>query len=391
MHKLCLPEGLDAEQFLHTYWQKQPLMMRGALPGFSSPLDPSELAGLACEAEIESRIVLQQAGEPAWVLRQGPFDEAAFDALPETHWTLLVQDVDKFIPEVADVLDPFRFLPDWRVDDVMISYAVDQGSVGPHAADYDVFLIQAAGRRRWQVRHRPTSDADLVPGLDLRILSRFEAEETWVLDPGDLLYLPPGVAHWGVAEGSGCMTYSVGFRAPTLRELVGAYCEDLVQRSVSAERYRDGELHPARARAEISSDVLSGLDALLSLALKDEPAQRHRWFGRFITEPKPHLLAQPPHERLDGRTLYSLLQERALLLRNGLSRMAFIRGMAGHDYLYVNGEELAFPSDRGGFLEALTQQRRLHFGYLAGWLEQSECLGLLTDLYNLGYLYFEHE
>ncbi len=391
MSKLVLPEALDLERFLHTYWQKKPLLMRGALPGFVSPLEPGELAGLACEEEVESRIVLQQTGDPAWVVRHGPFREADFDALPETHWTLLVQDVDKLIPEVADLLEPFRFLPDWRVDDIMISYAADQGSVGPHADDYDVFLIQGAGRRRWQLHHRPTSDADLIPGLDLRILARFEPEETWALEPGDLLYLPPGVAHWGVAEGSGCMTYSVGFRAPTLREMACAYCEDLLQRSVSAERYRDGELRPARASAEIAPDVLQGIDALLDRALRDDPAQRHRWLGRYITEPKPRLVVEPPDQRFDARTLYTLLQERALIVRNGLSRMAFIRGVAGRDYLYVNGEELAFPSDRGGFLEALTQQRRLHFGYLAGWLEQGECLELLTELYNRGHLHFEHE
>ncbi len=391
MLKLRLPEDLDPERFLHTYWQKKPLLIRGALPGFVSPLEPGELAGLACEEEPESRIVLQQAGDPAWVLRHGPFTEADFEALPETHWTLLVQDVDKLIPEVADLLEPFRFLPDWRVDDVMISYAADQGSVGPHTDDYDVFLIQGAGRRRWQIHHRPTSDADLMPGLDLRILSDFEAAEEWVLVPGDLLYLPPGVAHWGLAQGAGCMTYSVGFRAPTLRELAGAYCEDLIQRSVPSQRYRDAELHPTRTSAEISAGVLTEIRGLLDRSLTDSPAERDRWFGRFITEPKPRLLVQPAEEPLDARTLYTLLQERALLLRNGLSRMAFIRGSEGRDYLYVNGEELPFPSDQSGFLEILTQQRRLHFGYLADWLARGECLGLLTELYNRGHLHFDEE
>jgi 50S ribosomal protein L16 3-hydroxylase len=387
MYRLVFPEGLGPEEFLRSYWQKRPLLMPAALPGWTPPLGPEELAGLACEDGVESRIVLAQEREPPWLLRHGPFREADFDTLPERRWTLLVQDVDKFVPEVAELLEAFRFLPDWRVDDIMISYAADGGSVGPHRDEYDVFLVQGAGRRRWSIHQHPAADDELLPGLDLRILARFEADEEWVLEPGDLIYLPPGVAHWGLAEGEGCMTYSVGFRAPTLNELVTAYCDDLVRRTVGDERYRDADdLTPVRDPAEISPQALRHLSDLLDRALSDQPEERDRWAGRFFTEPKPHLQVEPRDQPLEPRALHVAFERHGLLIRNGLSRLAFVRGRHGKDYLYANGEELGVPSRVSGLLEALSHHRRLHFGYLAGWLDQPGALQLLTELYNRGHL-----
>jgi len=389
MHKLLFPEGIDAGSFLQAYWQKRPLLMRAALPGWEPPLSPEELAGLACEEGVESRIVVEQSQDPRWLLRHGPFTEADFAELPDRRWTLLVQDVDKLVPNVADLLETFRFLPDWRVDDIMISYAVDGGSVGPHRDEYDVFLIQGAGRRRWEIHRRPATDDELLPGLDLRILSRFEADDEWVLGPGDLLYLPPGVAHRGQAEGDGCMTYSVGFRSPTLSELVTTYCDDLILRSVGNSHYRDPEgLAPARDPAEITPQALAHIGTLLDRALGDDRETRDRWIGRYLTEPKPHLQVDSPEEPLDPRELHIAFERRGLLVRNGLSRLAFIRGHGDTDYLYVNGEEFPLPSHLGGFLEALAHHRRLHFGYLSTWLARNTALDLLAELYNRGHLGF---
>jgi len=191
--------GLTPERFLAEYWQKRPLLVRQAIPGFKSPLSADELAGLACEPEVESRLILEKGGSRPWQLEHGPFEEERFATLPESHWTLLVQRVNHWVPAVADLLDHFAFLPSWRLDDIMISYAADQGSVGPHTDQYDVFLLQGAGRRRWQIDASVTDESPLLDHPDLRILAQFHATDEWVLEPGDLLYLPPGLAHYGVA------------------------------------------------------------------------------------------------------------------------------------------------------------------------------------------------
>ncbi len=243
MMQLKFPNGLTTDTFLSRFWQQRPLLMPGGLAEYHCPLSAEELAGLACEEEIESRIVLEKGGNKPWEGRSGPFSEEDFAALPESHWTLLVQDVDKHIEEMADLLEPFRFIPDWRLDDIMISYAVDQGSVGPHIDDYDVFLIQVEGERRWLVDSQPGEESNHIPGLDLRILPEITPDNEWLMKPGDVLYLPPNIPHWGVAEGDGCMTCSVGFRTPSHQEIAAAWFDDLIQQ-VPPGRYRDGSLQP---------------------------------------------------------------------------------------------------------------------------------------------------
>lgn len=195
---------ISRERFLDEYWQKRPALLRQALPREVLALPPDELAGLACEPEVESRLV-RQTGETDWALRHGPFDAEDFVDLPPSHWTLLVQDVDKHLPEVATLLEAFDFVPDWRLDDIMISYAVDGGGVGPHTDNYDVFLVQAAGTRRWRLSHREFTEKDLLDSCPLRVLREFPVDEDWLLEPGDVLYLPPKVGHWGTAVGE-CMT-----------------------------------------------------------------------------------------------------------------------------------------------------------------------------------------
>ena len=190
---------MAAEDFLRDYWQKKPLLIRQAFPDYENPLSPDELAGLALEEEVESRIVLTQGKSP-WELRRGPFAEDDFKTLPERDWTLLVQAVDQFVPDIADLISAFSFLPSWRVDDVMVSYAAPGGSVGPHFDNYDVFLLQTHGRRRWKIGQTCSPASPLLEHPDLRILENFEQQQEWVLEPGDMLYIPPGVAHYGIAE-----------------------------------------------------------------------------------------------------------------------------------------------------------------------------------------------
>ncbi|HKO95018.1 MAG TPA: cupin domain-containing protein [Polyangiaceae bacterium] len=279
---------LTAQQFLERHWQKSPLLLPAALPGFRSPLSADELAGLACEPEVESRLVLGSR-ETSWQLEHGPFEEERLRSLPPRDWTLLVQDVDKWLPELAPLLEPFRCIPDWRIDDIMVSFAAPGGSVGPHTDQYDVFLLQAQGRRRWQLSEH--FDPALEPGIDLKILQHFSAEREIVVEPGDLLYLPPGVAHFGVALDE-CMTFSIGFRAPDQRELLLALAQELLER---ARPTRFGD--PGRSVAEdpglIGATDLKALRELVRAGLALDDRELDRFLGRYLTRGKPNLEAEP--------------------------------------------------------------------------------------------------
>ncbi|RZA23956.1 MAG: cupin domain-containing protein, partial [Proteobacteria bacterium] len=275
--------GLTAAEFLRDYWQKKPLLVRHAFTDFENPLSADELAGLALEEEVESRIVIEHGAQP-WEMRRGPFAEDEFSKLPETEWTLLVQAVDQFVPEVAELLEHFRFLPSWRIDDVMISFAAPGGGVGPHFDNYDVFLLQGQGKRNWKVGQMCDSQSPLLDHPDLRILADFQQSEEWTLEPGDMLYLPPRLAHCGVAVDD-CMTYSVGFRAPSAAEVLTHFTDFLSQFLPDEERYSDADAVPAVDPHQIQHDALDRLKRLLAEHMSDERLLL-TWFGQFMTEPR---------------------------------------------------------------------------------------------------------
>ncbi|MES9894120.1 MAG: cupin domain-containing protein [Candidatus Thiodiazotropha endolucinida] len=390
MQNLHFPNGLNAEKFLAEYWQRKPLLFRNPLADYQCDLEADELAGMACEEAIESRLVLEKHGATPWEARYGPFDEDDFSGLPDSHWTLLVQDVDKHLPEIAKLLDYFRFIPDWRLDDVMVSYAVDQGSVGPHIDDYDVFLFQAKGKRRWKIHSRPVSEDEFIPDLDLRILPEFEADQEWLLEPGDMLYLPPNVAHWGIAEGE-CMTCSVGFRAPTLHEMATAWFQAALESRMPPQRYRDPPLKPQSAPGEILPPSLYEFKAMLEECIK-HGQENDRWFGRFVTEAKEHLQIYPRTEKLTDKAFHNRFREQAVIHRHSYARMAFSRSEHDdYDTLFVNGQHYTLPSDSGDFLPVVTHYQVLHFGYLQEWLEQPVYLSLLCRLYNDGHIQFKDD
>ncbi|MCF5105124.1 cupin domain-containing protein, partial [Pseudomonas proteolytica] len=316
---LQLLGGITAREFLRDYWQKKPLLIRQAIPDFESPIDADELAGLALEEEVESRLVIEH-GERPWELRRGPFAEDAFSTLPEREWTLLVQAVDQFVPEVAELLEQFRFLPSWRIDDVMISFAAPGGSVGPHFDNYDVFLLQAQGKRNWKIGQMCSSESPLLQHADLRILAEFEESAEWVLEPGDMLYLPPRLAHFGIAEDD-CMTYSVGFRAPSAAEVLTHFTDFLSQYLTDEERYTDADAQPVSDPHQIQSDALDRLKSLLAEHMSDE-RMLLTWFGQFMTEPRyPELVAGP--EELAQDEVISSLEDGAVLIRNPSARLAW--------------------------------------------------------------------
>lgn len=385
---LTLLGGLCPAEFLHRHWHKEPLLVRGALPGYRSPVAPDELAGLACEEEVESRLILEKDGARPWQLERGPFPEERFARLPPTHWTLLVQEINKHVPEFALLQDAFGFIPNWRLDDVMVSYAPPFGTVGPHADNYDVFLIQGLGRRRWQINRRPPGPEDLIPGLDLRIMRHFETEDEWVLEPGDMLYLPPGVAHWGVAL-EDCMTISVGFRAPTEQEVLAAWAADVVAGLDPERFYSDPELTPAAHPGLLSSEARAHIRALLRTLVADEAAM-DRWFGRFITDVRPGHFVPEPERPVDAAGLRRLLKRHGELWRSEYCRWACYRD-GEVVRLFVAGDEHTLPAAAEPALTLLAGTRRFDTGDIAALLERPGILELMVELYNGGCLYFPDE
>lgn len=337
------PLGMPPARFLRDYWQKHPLLVRGAFAGRRCPLTPEDLAGLSCEELSLSRLVAHEPAADRWSVRTGPFDDADFAALPPTHWTLLVQDVDKWDADVAALLGDFAFLPSWRVDDVMVSYAVDGGSVGAHVDQYDVFLIQGMGRRRWRIDTDPAAPTAFRDDVELKLLRSFAPTHDWLLEPGDLLYLPPGVPHHGIAEGA-CLTLSVGMRAPSVGELVTDLADTIGERLPEDLRYTDPDLAPARRAGEIDDDAIARLhEALTPLRELDEAGLRD-WFGRFITRYRSTHLPIPPDRPLDETRLRRELDAGATLSRNPWSRMAWqARGRTAAT-LYAAGEPFACPA-----------------------------------------------
>jgi 50S ribosomal protein L16 3-hydroxylase len=262
-------QNLDLDVFLNEYWQKKPCLIRQAFQYFESPISPEELAGLACEKEVHSRLVLEKGGSKPWQLKYGPFEESDFLALPETHYSLLVSECEKWVPEFADLIEQFRFIPNWRIDDLMVSYAPPGGSVGPHNDEYDVFLLQAEGHRHWQYSDKRVANSDLIPDTDLAILQTFEFDYEATLAPGDMLYLPPGVAHFGAAVDR-CLTYSIGFRAPTATEVLESVALEIDRAELGSKRYSDPQLETNRHPSEVTTFEMSQFKAMITTLL-DQP------------------------------------------------------------------------------------------------------------------------
>ena len=384
---LTLLGSITPRQFLAEYWQKKPLLVRNAFPGWQNPLEPDELAGLACEEEAESRIVLEREGKEHWVLRQGPFDEETFATLPKTRWTLLVQAVDQWVEEVQALLEPFRFIPDWRIDDVMVSYAPEGGSVGPHYDYYDVFLIQGLGQREWQVGPECGPDTPRREDTELRILADMPAEHRWVLEPGDMLYLPPRYAHWGVALND-CMTYSVGFRSVSHAELLDHITMEATAEIEEDQRYADPDLQAPENPGEIPRSAIGQLRSIIERYMLDDE-RLLQWFGQFVTEPKYPDQDLSPEETLEVEDLLDAIEAFGGIERHPACRLAFSTGDAGFSF-FANGFATQLHSAAEQALaRALCANKRLDETALAPFLQQPECTALLCELHNRGCLWFE--
>lgn len=318
------PLGMPPARFLRDYWQKRPLLVRNAFPDFQSPITPEDLAGLACEEAALSRVVVHDRKRDKWQLRTGPFEEAMFPAMGDRDWTLLVQDVDKWDMDVRGLLQHFRFLPAWRVDDIMVSFAAPGGSVGAHVDQYDVFLVQAHGHRRWQIDSRPGAPTDFRPDVELKLLQRFDADHDWVLAPGDMLYLPPNVPHHGVAEDP-CLTISVGMRAPSRAELMVDLAEELAAAVPEEARYGDPDLAPPSDPWEIDEAAFGRVRQALSRLTELDETELRRWFGRFISQYRSAGEITAPARPPRPGAVAASLEAGGLLLRHPHSRMAWAR------------------------------------------------------------------
>lgn len=353
------PLGMPPAQFLRDYWQKRPLLVRRAFPDFTAPLSPEDLAGLACEEQALSRLVQHDRASDSWSLRQGPFAEEEFPRLPRQDWTLLVQDVDKWDADVAALLTAFEFLPRWRIDDIMVSFAAPGGSVGAHVDQYDVFLLQGEGHRRWQIDARPNPPLEFRDDVELRLLQRFEPSHDWTLAPGDMLYLPPGVPHHGVAIDA-CLTFSIGMRAPAQSELLVDFAEYVAEQLPESGRFADPDLAPAAEPGEIDEAALGRVRSAMPWVrfegIEGAPqsddqdggsgagnafgSSLRTWFGRFITRYRSAGEVAGPPRPPSVAQIGTRLAAGALLHRHPFARMAWARA-GSHAELYVDGE--AYP------------------------------------------------
>ncbi len=345
MKKSTLLGGMTPQQFLHDYWHKKPLLIRQAIPGFQPLLSREALCAMATRDDVESRLVTHFGKH--WQLQSGPFPQ-----LPEFDkkgWTMLVQGVNLHEDTADALMQQFRFVPDARLDDLMISYATDGGGVGPHFDSYDVFLLQAHGQRRWRISAQ--KDLTLIEGMPLKILKNFKAEQEFVLEPGDMLYLPPHYAHDGVAVGE-CMTYSIGFRAPSFQELGEAFLQFMADSIELPGRYADPGLAPSKRPAEVGSEMISAISAeLAKIRFTEEDITL--FLGEYLSEPKPNVFFDAP---VRSMTLSKFAKK---AMKNGIVLSRKTRMLYRGKTVFVNGESFVAGQADKPSLVTLANRREL--------------------------------
>ena len=372
--RMQLLGGLSGEKFLSKFWQKKPLLVRNAITDFKGVVQAPELLALSLRHDIESRLVCRRRG--AWRVHQGPFSRTQIARLPKSGWTLLVQGLNLELPEADALLRRFRFLPYARLDDVMVSYAAAGGGVGPHFDSYDVFLLQGPGRRRWSVGKQ--RDPELDAKAPLRILTNFRPQEEWLLEPGDMLYLPPGWAHDGVAlEPS--FTYSIGFRAPSHQEVAREFLAFLQDHVAFDGTYADRGAKPQRRPAEVPKKMVQQA-AVVARRIRWRVRDVARFLGEYLSAPKPQTVFSRP------RTPRSPTRFAALCRARGMRLDLRTRMLFREREFFVNGEQVEPPGRLRRFLARLADERvlppgehlpqpllgLLHDWYLAGWLRIGE-------------------
>ncbi|WP_297486446.1 cupin domain-containing protein [Ferrovum sp.] len=364
--------GLTPDEFLSRHWHKSPLRVPQAVPDFLGLLTPAEIKRLATRPAVQARLILRQGKR--WVLRHGPFRPIDFKTLPDKNWTVLVQELNHWLPEGEALLQEFDFLPHARLDDLMVSYAVPGGGVGPHFDSYDVFLLQGFGTRRWGIAE--TEDLELLPDSDLKLLRRFSPQAQGDLEAGDMLYLPPHCAHDGVAL-SECFTYSIGFRAPTYQEWVEAFLDFLRDRLQVEGRYADPDLSLSAHPGEIPPALIAQVDRMLRQQVRWSHSLVAECVGRYLSEPKPHLFFEPAEEALTLEAFERRCLQQDLHL-DPRSQLLFFG-----KFFYFNGDRFELHGQGAAQMRRLADTRKLSAGVM-----DAELVGVLYDAWQAGWVEF---
>ena len=362
--------GLTARQFLAEYWQKKPLLIRNAFPGFRDFVSGEMLQSLAQQTDVQSRLISEREG--LWEVQQGPLTARDFKRVKRARWSLLVQGLEQWLPAGRDLLAQFNFIPHARLDDLMVSYAPQGGGIGPHFDSYDVFLLQGQGHKLWQISAQ--SDTALIPDAPLRILRRFKPEQEWILGPGDMLYLPPRYAHYGKALNA-CLTYSIGFRAPTHQELMTQFLVYLQDQVDIPGLYADPDLKLQAHPAQISSDMIDKVAAVIE-QVKFSREDVAQFLGGYLSEPKPHVYFDPPPRPLSQAKFVAAAAKRGLYL--ALQSQLLFYGAQ----LFMNGEAVRVTGATRTALITLADNRALP----APLQLPSGAWVVLYDWYQAGYL-----
>lgn len=369
-NKLTMLGGLTVNDFLRDYWQKKPLLIRQAFPRFNGLLNSRQLIDLACAEDVQARLVTQSRGK--FDLQHSPFEANDFDHLGKSKWTVLVQGVNHHLPEAAALLKHFSFIPHARLDDLMVSYAPKGGGVGPHFDPYDVFLLQGAGHRRWQISTQ--ADRTLIEGAPLRILKDFRVEQEWLLEAGDMLYLPPHCAHNGIAEDD-CMTYSIGFRTPAYQELAEQFLVYLQDRITVDGLYADPDLKAQKHPSEISAAMLHQVEQAIKPVRWDKQDIAN-FLGCYLSEPKSHIFFDTPEPRL------GLAKFKQALHKSGVALSLTSQMLCHVGWIFINGEAHRPPQSDYPWLRTLADDR-----VLPGQANVSaELITLLYQWYLDGYI-----
>lgn len=368
--------GLTPTEFLRDYWQKKPLLIRNAFPDFVAPLTVDEIFELARRDEAESRLIVNR--DSKWALHNGPVLKKHLNAAKNSLWTVLIQDTQHFSYEAHQLLAQFNFIPNARIDDLMVSYAIKGGGVGPHFDSYDVFLLQGEGERRWQISAQ--RDLSLVPDHPLKIMAKFEAEQEWIVKTGDMLYLPPGYAHQGVAK-TDCVTWSIGFRAPSAMEISHAFLDFLRDELSVLGQYSDGDLLPTEAPGGIDLAMQQRLANVLGHVTNasTRTSMLRRFAGRYFTEPKSHIYFDAPEAVMSAKSLSRKILARGVEL-DLKTRLLFVDAM-----FFINGEDLDVPAKDRVVWRTLANTRALSAEDVEPLSEIS--FSLLQNLMGNGYLH----
>jgi 50S ribosomal protein L16 3-hydroxylase len=370
--------GMSSRAFLRDHWQKRPLLVRQAVPGFAGIVEVDRFVALANREDATSRLIIQHPRrKQRWERHDGPFAGLEASLLPASHWTLLVHGVESLIPGGWELLRRFDFIPAARIDDLMISYASDGGGVGPHDDLYDVFLLQGPGKRRWQISTQ--ADRTIDDRAAIKVLADFRPDPgcDWLLEPGDMLYVPPGVAHRGVAEGP-CFTYSIGFLAPSHEAIVHNFLGYLGQTldPDPARLYQDPDLGLQRQPLAVADAMVAQIGKVLD-SIRWDAATVGDFVGRFLTGPKPNVRFAAPARPVDAEAFARRLRGKGRL-RLALGTRGLVRG----NRIFINGESHAVSARAREVFTGLVRDRGLglplspprellpvlHQAYRAGWL-----------------------